>query len=102
MKKKCRCLEGGAEEFLLKPVKLSDLRKLHSQLINSTNTPCEESVTCEIKSAICEIESANATDEEDGETDKNCTNANKRKAALAAPPSELSERWPRVQELPVS
>lgn len=29
------CLEGGAEEFLLKPVKLSDLRKLHSHLLNS-------------------------------------------------------------------
>ncbi|XP_073275758.1 two-component response regulator ARR17-like [Primulina huaijiensis] len=29
------CLEGGAEEFLLKPVKLSDLRKLHSHLLKS-------------------------------------------------------------------
>ncbi|XP_073290077.1 two-component response regulator ARR17-like isoform X2 [Primulina huaijiensis] len=29
------CLEGGAEDFLLKPVKLSDLRKLHSHLLNS-------------------------------------------------------------------
>ncbi|KAL2503581.1 Two-component response regulator ARR9 [Abeliophyllum distichum] len=31
------CLEGGAEEFLLKPVKLADLRKLHSHLLNTTN-----------------------------------------------------------------
>ncbi|KAL2467742.1 Two-component response regulator ARR-A family [Forsythia ovata] len=31
------CLEGGAEEFLLKPVKLADLRKLHSNLLNTTN-----------------------------------------------------------------
>ncbi|KAM7507756.1 hypothetical protein LguiA_018209 [Lonicera macranthoides] len=29
------CLEGGAKEFLLKPVKLSDLRKLQSQLLIS-------------------------------------------------------------------
>lgn len=87
-------MEGGAEEFLLKPVKLSDLRKLHSHLIDSTNSPCEESATCD-------IESANSTDEEDSETDKNCTNANKRKATLATS-SDLSDRRPRVQEMPGS
>lgn len=87
-----RCLEGGAEEFLLKPVKLSDVRKIHSHLISSTNNPSDEN-------AICEIESANNTNE----TDKNCSNANKRKATLATPiSSDLSDRRPRVQELPVS
>ncbi|XP_057809628.1 two-component response regulator ARR17-like [Salvia miltiorrhiza] len=86
------CLEGGAEEFLLKPVKLSDVRKIHSHLINSTNNPCDD------ESGISEIESAKR---EDSEIDKNCSNANKRKATLATSP-DLSERRPRVQELPVA
>lgn len=30
-----RCLEGGAEEFLLKPVQLSDLEKLQHYLLKS-------------------------------------------------------------------
>ncbi|XP_031491523.1 two-component response regulator ORR9-like [Nymphaea colorata] len=30
-----RCLEGGAEEFLLKPVRLSDMEKLHPHLLKS-------------------------------------------------------------------
>ncbi|KAJ8625516.1 hypothetical protein MRB53_034046 [Persea americana] len=32
-----RCLEGGAEEFLLKPVQLSDMKKLHPHLLKSLN-----------------------------------------------------------------
>ncbi|KAH6780349.1 response regulator 9 [Perilla frutescens var. hirtella] len=70
------CLEGGAEEFLLKPVKLSDLRKLHSHLLNTTNNPCDET-------SNCDIENPNDANEEDSEIDKNCSNANKRKATLA-------------------
>ncbi|CAN6478379.1 unnamed protein product [Victoria cruziana] len=30
-----RCLESGAEEFLLKPVRLSDMEKLHPHLLKS-------------------------------------------------------------------
>ncbi|XXG39335.1 hypothetical protein AAC387_Pa01g0322 [Persea americana] len=33
-----RCLEGGAEEFLLKPVQLSDMKKLHPHLLKSLNS----------------------------------------------------------------
>uniref|UniRef100_A0A7C8YP91 Response regulatory domain-containing protein n=1 Tax=Opuntia streptacantha TaxID=393608 RepID=A0A7C8YP91_OPUST len=33
-----RCLEGGAEEFLLKPVSLSDLKKLRPYILKSTST----------------------------------------------------------------
>ncbi|KAL1561233.1 two-component response regulator ARR17-like [Salvia divinorum] len=89
------CLEGGAEEFLLKPVKLSDVEKIHSNLISSTNyNPCEEN-------AIAEIEKSNNTKREGSEIDKNCSNGNKRKAA-AATSLDLSDRRPRVQELPVS
>ncbi|KAG6419798.1 hypothetical protein SASPL_116310 [Salvia splendens] len=68
------CLEGGAEEFLLKPVKLSDVEKIHSNLISSTNySPCEEN-------AIAEIEKSNNARREGSEIDKNCSNGNKRKA----------------------
>lgn len=31
-KKNCRCLEEGAEDFLLKPVKLADVKRLRSYL----------------------------------------------------------------------
>ncbi|KAL8459487.1 hypothetical protein ACS0TY_036827 [Phlomoides rotata] len=84
------CLEGGAEEFLLKPVKLSDLRKLHSHLLNTITDPCVENAICDV------IESANNTNKEESEIDKNCSNTNKRKATA----SDLSDRRPRG--LPVS
>ncbi|KAI3460571.1 hypothetical protein Pfo_017234 [Paulownia fortunei] len=93
------CLEGGAEEFLLKPVKLSDLRKLHSNLLNTINHPCHETTLDD--SSICNIEKTNNTNKEDNENDKNCSNTNKRKATLTTS-SDLSDRRPRVQELPVS
>ncbi|CAA2964356.1 two-component response regulator ORR9-like [Olea europaea subsp. europaea] len=69
-----RCLEGGAEEFLLKPVKLADLRKLHSHLLNTTN----------IHDTIIDSDHNN--------------NTNKRKASSP----EDSDRRTRIQELPVS
>lgn len=31
----CRCLEEGAEEFLLKPLQLSDVEKLQTHLLKS-------------------------------------------------------------------
>ncbi|CAI9764024.1 unnamed protein product [Fraxinus pennsylvanica] len=68
------CLEEGAEEFLLKPVKLADLRKLRSHLLNTPN----------IHDTIIDNDLNN--------------NTNKRKATLP----EHSDRRTRIQELPVS
>ncbi|XP_068648039.1 two-component response regulator ORR9-like [Aristolochia californica] len=33
-----RCFEGGAEEFLLKPVRISDVKRLHPRLERSPNS----------------------------------------------------------------
>lgn len=35
------CLEGGAEDFLLKPVRLSDLKKLEPHLLKTTSHSCK-------------------------------------------------------------
>ncbi|KAL0432217.1 UNVERIFIED_CONTAM: Two-component response regulator ORR4 [Sesamum latifolium] len=93
------CLEGGAEEFLLKPVKLSDLRKLHSHLLNTVGHDDNDSTS------ICNIDNTN---KEDTENDNNCgnnNNSNKRKTfstTSSSSSTDLSDRRPRVQELPVS
>jgi len=50
-------LEGGADEFLLKPVRLSDLKKLHPHLLKSTsqcggtNSSSNKDLFVEIKAA---------------------------------------------------
>ncbi|KAL7086210.1 hypothetical protein ACP275_14G324900 [Erythranthe tilingii] len=84
------CLEGGAEEFLLKPVKLSDLRKLHSHLVMNTDS-CSESFP-----TVLDIDNQDSIICCEGEIDKNCSITNKRKATLATS-SDLSDRRPRVQ-----
>ncbi|ERN00961.1 hypothetical protein AMTRI_Chr04g250380 [Amborella trichopoda] len=51
-----RCLEGGAEEFLLKPVQLSDMNRLRPHLLKS-QTSCEDKMNngCERETAVeCE------------------------------------------------
>ncbi|KAK6131092.1 hypothetical protein DH2020_035168 [Rehmannia glutinosa] len=88
------CLEGGAEEFLLKPVKLSDLTKLHSHLLNTVSHHDDNS-------NIEKTNNINIINKEDNENDNNCSNTNKRKATLTTS-SDLSDRRPRVHELPVS
>jgi two-component response regulator ARR-A family len=40
-----RCLEGGAEEFFLKPVKLSDMNKLRSHLLKGKSQLQENEIT---------------------------------------------------------
>ncbi|CAA2981241.1 two-component response regulator ORR9-like [Olea europaea subsp. europaea] len=74
------CLEGGAKEFLLKPVKLADLRKLHSHLLNTTN-----------------INDTKEQNDSIVDTDLNNDNINKMKATS---PENLERRL-RIQELPV-
>ncbi|KAL3845523.1 hypothetical protein ACJIZ3_002926 [Penstemon smallii] len=111
------CLEGGAEEFLLKPVKLSDLRKLHSHLLLKNSTSCRTHPTNpniniiinddddddDVDNHSEEKSTRNDTNYKE-ENDNNCTNSNnKRKAASASTTSSaLSDRNPRFKELPVS
>ncbi|KZV16552.1 hypothetical protein F511_11384 [Dorcoceras hygrometricum] len=77
-----KCMEGGAEEFLLKPVTLSDLSKLHSHLLNST---------------IHHDRPLDKNEQEEADEVNNVV-SNKRKATS----SEPSERRPRVKGLHVS
>ena len=85
-----RCLEGGAEDFLLKPVQLSDLKKLQPHLLKSLSQyPCENI-------------SSSSTNEDDESINKNnnsscssCSSSKisnygvcKRKALVSADPLE--------------
>ncbi|PIN00301.1 hypothetical protein CDL12_27197 [Handroanthus impetiginosus] len=103
------CLEGGAEEFLLKPVKLSDLRKLHSHLLlqnSNINYHCQDDNTDDNadKNTDNNININKLDDKEINEnncsSNNNNNGSNKRKANLTT--SSDLDRRPRVQELPVS
>ncbi|KAK6939882.1 Signal transduction response regulator, receiver domain [Dillenia turbinata] len=77
-----KCLEGGAEDFLLKPVQLSDVKKLQPRLLKSFDQSC-----------------TNLPDIDPMTTDnsKSNNNATKRKALSPEP----SERRPKMKELTV-
>ncbi|XP_054798849.1 two-component response regulator ORR9-like isoform X3 [Prosopis cineraria] len=73
------CLEGGAEEFLLKPLKLSDLKKLQPYLVKSLNKNTNNS---------SEQESGNSDVATDNDCNPNSNNSNciaKRKAMSPQP-----------------
>ncbi|KAI8012928.1 Two-component response regulator ORR9 [Camellia lanceoleosa] len=83
------CLEGGAEEFLLKPVQLSDLRKLQSYLLKPLTHSCED----------LDMNLVDSSDHNNNNSDKsNNNNLNKRKAMS---PECSSERRPKMKELAV-
>lgn len=80
-----RCLEEGAEEFLIKPLQLSDLQKLQPYFVKSVENSCDEQ------------ESANSSTDSDNDdlmsismnNNDNSTNSNsisKRKAMSTEPP----------------
>ncbi|XP_004502490.1 two-component response regulator ARR17-like [Cicer arietinum] len=79
------CLEEGAEEFLIKPLQLSDLQKLQPYFVKSVENSCDEQ------------ESANSSTDSDNDdlmsismnNNDNSTNSNsisKRKAMSTEPP----------------
>ncbi|XVF64544.1 hypothetical protein PTKIN_Ptkin09bG0177200 [Pterospermum kingtungense] len=102
------CLEGGAEEFLLKPLQLSDLDKIRAYLVKSLHHSC----TNMDKNHL--IHNNNHDDDDrdvDDNNDKNNNNTNgddssnnnnnnfsKRKAAVS---SEATERRPKMKGLAV-
>jgi hypothetical protein len=47
------CLKEGAEEFLIKPVKISDVKRLRSYIRPSTKAPCSGSGETLGPSPIC-------------------------------------------------
>ncbi|KAK4274003.1 hypothetical protein QN277_017297 [Acacia crassicarpa] len=67
------CLEGGAEEFLLKPLQLSDLEKLQPYFPKFPDNSCEG-------------ESTSADEDNDQDNNHyNCNSISKRKATSAEP-----------------
>lgn len=82
-----RCLEEGAEEFLLKPVRLSDLEKLQPHLLKSLNRSCgnNEDSDNDNKNEISNCKSTN-------------NGAFSKRKALSA---EAPERRPKMKEVAV-
>ncbi|KAL9449788.1 hypothetical protein AB3S75_011671 [Citrus x aurantiifolia] len=81
------CLEEGAEEFLLKPVQLSDLEKLQPRLLKSPNRSCGNN------------EDSDNDNKNETSNCKSSTNSafSKRKALSA----EAPERRPKMKEVAV-
>ncbi|KAH9691222.1 Two-component response regulator ORR9 [Citrus sinensis] len=81
------CLEEGAEEFLLKPVRLSDLEKLQPRLLKSPNRSCGNN------------EDSDNDNKNETSNYKSSTNSafSKRKALSA----EAPERRPKMKEVAV-
>lgn len=79
-----RCLEGGAEDFLLKPVQLSDLEKLQPHLLKSLSQyPCEN-----INSSNEDDENINKNNSTSCSSSKSNNGVCKRKALVSADPLE--------------
>lgn len=68
-----RCLEEGAEEFFLKPVRLADVNKLKPHMMKTKNRDCqkaEQEVSSKEKIASLEVESSEQSQSEDGNNSK--------------------------------
>ncbi|XP_030537329.1 two-component response regulator ORR9-like isoform X2 [Rhodamnia argentea] len=92
------CLEGGADEFLLKPVRLSDLEKLQPYILKSLNNPCEDIEGDSIDDS--EDEKIKKNNQKEDNTNKCSTSTNnvaKRKAMSAEP----TDRRPKIKGLAV-
>lgn len=83
-----RCLEGGAEEFLLKPLQLSDLKKLQPFFLKSLNGSCQP-----------QSESANTSILIDNHNNNNINNSIIKRKAMSPEPPERSR--PKMKELAV-
>ena len=92
-------LRRGAEEFLLKPLQLSDLDKLHPYFLKSVDNSCEK------ESANSSIDSDNDNVINNNSNNSNSNNNNnnsisKRKAMSPEPHREERSR-PKMKELAV-
>ncbi|KAG5148128.1 hypothetical protein JHK82_015009 [Glycine max] len=91
------CLEEGAQEFLLKPLQLSDLDKLQPYFLKSLDNSCEK------ESANSSIDSNNdnvINNNSNNSNNNNNNNISKRKAMSPEPHQEERSR-PKMKELAV-
>ncbi|KAI6690922.1 hypothetical protein NL676_027750 [Syzygium grande] len=92
------CLEGGADEFLLKPVQLSDLEKLQPYILKSLTNPCEDIKGDSIDhSEDEEIKKSGHKDDNTNKCNANTNNVAKRKAMSAEP----TDTRPKIKGLAV-
>ncbi|KAI5355271.1 PREDICTED: two-component response regulator [Prunus dulcis] len=98
------CLEGGAEEFLLKPLQLSDLKKLQPYLLKSLeHHSCNDNnnnvVVNEVGGVdpVDQIKSTTCENTVKGNNNNNNVIISKRKAVVAA--QTISERRPKMEGL---
>ncbi|RWR92832.1 two-component response regulator ORR9 [Cinnamomum micranthum f. kanehirae] len=85
-----RCLEGGAEEFLLKPVQLSDMKKLHPHLLKSLN--CSSNTTNNNNN---NNNNSNRNNEDNNNSDNSISNSssNSSKRKAMSPPPERRTKF---------
>lgn len=74
-----RCLEGGADEFLLKPLQLADMEKLQPYLLKSSSSV--EINSCDDGSSSTDSDTENIIS-----NNNNNSTISKRKAMSAEPP----------------
>ncbi|CAB4297407.1 unnamed protein product [Prunus armeniaca] len=100
------CLEGGAEEFLLKPLQLSDLKKLQPYLLKSLEHHSRDddnnNVVLNEVGGVDPVDQIKSTTSENIVKGNNSNNNNnviisKRKAVVAA--QTISERRPKMEGL---
>ncbi|KAH0989433.1 hypothetical protein GBA52_000916 [Prunus armeniaca] len=100
------CLEGGAEEFLLKPLQLSDLKKLQPYLLKSlehhSRDDDDNNVVLNEVGGVDPVDQIKSTTSENIVKGNNSNNNNnviisKRKAVVAA--QTISERRPKMEGL---
>ncbi|BFG19056.1 hypothetical protein CerSpe_053300 [Prunus speciosa] len=99
------CLEGGAEEFLLKPLQLSDLKKLQPYLLKSLeHHSCNDNdnnnnVVVNEVGGVDPVDQIKSTSCENTVKGNNNSNViiSKRKAVVAA--QTISERMPKMEGL---
>ncbi|KAJ4950044.1 hypothetical protein NE237_026876 [Protea cynaroides] len=97
------CLEGGAEEFLLKPVQLSDLEKLQPHLMKSLTCRCNNHANTTSNSTTTTTNNNNNNNNNNNDNSSNSNNngisinynsdnsiENKRKTVSPDPPERIS------------
>ncbi|KAJ0024331.1 hypothetical protein Pint_08152 [Pistacia integerrima] len=92
------CLEEGAEEFLLKPLQLSDLEKLQPHLLKSLNMNNQTCTEMEKELTKDNNESTDKNNYNDSNNYINNNNSFSKRKALSA---EAPERRPKMKELAV-
>ncbi|XP_021284894.1 two-component response regulator ORR9-like isoform X2 [Herrania umbratica] len=96
------CLEGGAEEFLLKPLQLSDLDKIQAYLVKSLDHSCTNIDKDLIGDNNDNDDNSNNNYSEDSNNDNgNSNNSNNNFSKRKAISSEATERRPKMKGVAV-